>query len=50
MHEFRHHQLHSGSKHGPLVRSRSQAIAIALSEQRRYAQKRHLSVPRRSQR
>ena len=35
MHEFKHHTLHSGSKRGPLVRSRRQAIAIALSEQRR---------------
>jgi hypothetical protein len=34
MHEFKHRQLHSGSKRGPLVRSRRQAIAIALSEQR----------------
>jgi hypothetical protein len=36
MSEFKHHQLHSGSKHGPLVGSRKQAIAIALSEARRY--------------
>jgi len=35
MHEFKHGQLHSGSKKGPLVRSRAQAIAIGLSEQRR---------------
>lgn len=35
MHEFKHHQLHSGSPTGPLVRSRRQAVAIALSEQRR---------------
>jgi hypothetical protein len=34
MHEFKHGELHSGSKQGPLVQSRPQAIAIALSEQR----------------
>jgi hypothetical protein len=32
MHEFKHGELHSGSKHGPVVHSRDQAIAIALSE------------------
>jgi len=36
MSEFKHHQLHSGSKRGPLVNNRRQAIAIALSEARRY--------------
>lgn len=35
MHEYKHGQLHSGSKHGPRVTSRKQAIAIALSEARR---------------
>lgn len=35
MHEFKHGELHSGSKHGPKVKSRPQAIAIALSEQRK---------------
>lgn len=35
MHEFKHGTLHSGSSHGPKVTSRKQAIAIALSEQRR---------------
>lgn len=34
MHEFKHGQLHSGSKHGPVVKNRKQAIAIGLSEQR----------------
>jgi hypothetical protein len=34
MHEFKHRKLRSGSKQGPVVRSRAQAIAIALSEQR----------------
>lgn len=32
LHEFKHHTLHSGSKQGPKVTSRKQAIAIALSE------------------
>jgi hypothetical protein len=32
MHEFKAHSLHSG-KGGPVVTSRKQAIAIALSEQ-----------------
>lgn len=34
MKEFAAGKLHSGSKKGPQVRSRSQAIAIGLSEQR----------------
>jgi len=34
MHEFKHGQLHSGSSKGPVVKSRQQAIAIGLSEQR----------------
>jgi hypothetical protein len=32
MHEFKKGTLHSGSKKGPLVRRREQAIAIAMSE------------------
>jgi len=32
MHEFKTGKLHSGSKKGPKVTSRKQAIAIALSE------------------
>ena len=32
MGEFKRGQLHSGSKTGPKVKSRKQAIAIALSE------------------
>jgi hypothetical protein len=32
MHEFKHGKLHSGSKKGPQVKSRKQAIAIAMSE------------------
>ncbi len=32
MHEFKEGKLHSGSKKGPEVTSRKQAIAIAMSE------------------
>lgn len=32
MHKFKHGQLHSGSKKGPIVKNRRQAIAIGLSE------------------
>ena len=32
MHEFKHGTLHSGSSKGPTVKSRKQAIAIAMSE------------------
>lgn len=32
MHKFKEGTLHSGSKHGPKVKSRKQAIAIAMSE------------------
>ena len=35
MHEFKHGRLHSGSKRGPKVRNRQQAIAIMLSERRK---------------
>jgi len=35
MGEFKRGSLHSGSKTGPKVKSRKQAIAIALSEGRR---------------
>lgn len=34
MHEFKAGRLHSGSKHGPIVKNRKQAIAIMLSEKR----------------
>lgn len=34
MHEFKHGTLHSGSKSGPKVKSRDQAVAIAMSESR----------------
>jgi hypothetical protein len=39
MHEFKGGELHSGSKHGPLVKSRAQAIAIGLSEARAAGEK-----------
>jgi hypothetical protein len=32
MHKYKHGTLHSGSKSGPKVTDRQQAIAIALSE------------------
>ena len=32
MHEFKTGALHTGSKKGPVVKNRKQAIAIALSE------------------
>ena len=35
MHEYKEGKLHSGTKKGPKVGSRSQAIAIALSEQKK---------------
>ncbi len=34
MHKYKHGQLHSGSKGGPKVKNRKQAIAIMLSEKR----------------
>jgi len=35
MKEYDEDKLHSGSKHGPKVKSRKQAIAIGLSEARK---------------
>jgi len=35
MHEFKKGTLHSGSKEGPKVKSREQAVAIALSQARK---------------
>jgi hypothetical protein len=32
LHKFKEGELHSGSKKGPVVRNRKQAIAIAMSE------------------
>lgn len=39
MHEFKEGALHSGSKKGPKVKNRKQAIAIAMSEARRSKKK-----------
>lgn len=39
MREFKDKALHSGSKKGPIVKKRSQAIAIALSEARKAGKK-----------
>lgn len=39
MHEFKAGKLHSGSKKGPKVKSRKQAIAIAISEQKKVPKK-----------
>lgn len=35
MHEFKHGELRSGSKRGPRVKSRAQAVAIALNQSRK---------------
>ena len=35
MHEFKEGSLHSGSKKGPVVTNKKQAIAIAISEKKR---------------
>jgi hypothetical protein len=35
MREFKEGKLHSGSKHGPVVTSREQALAIAFAEERK---------------
>lgn len=35
MHKWKAGKLHSGSKKGPVVKSQKQAIAIALSEERK---------------
>jgi hypothetical protein len=39
LHEFKEGELHSGSKHGPKVTSKPQAVAIALSEARKQGAK-----------
>lgn len=35
MHKFKHGKLHSGSKKGPVVKNRKQALAIMLSEKKK---------------
>jgi hypothetical protein len=39
MHEFKHGELHSGSKKGPVVNNPKQAVAIGLSEARKSGEK-----------
>jgi len=39
MHEYAEGKLHSGSKKGPIVSNRKQAVAIALSEARKSGSK-----------
>lgn len=39
MHEYKEGELHSGSKKGPMVQNKKQAIAIALSEARKAGEK-----------
>lgn len=39
MHEYKAGTLHSGSKKGPVVHNRKQAIAIGLSEERKAGHK-----------
>lgn len=39
MGEFKMGKLHSGSKSGPMVKNRKQAIAIGLSEARKAGEK-----------
>lgn len=39
MHEYKEGELHSGSKKGPKVKSRKQAIAIAMSESKQAKKK-----------
>lgn len=39
MREYKHGELHSGSKKGPVVHNPKQAIAIALSEARKVSRK-----------
>ena len=39
MHEYKEGELHSGSKHGPAVKNKKQAIAIAMSEAKKVGKK-----------
>ncbi len=42
--EYESGELHSGSKNGPVVKNRKQAIAIGLSEQRKAASSDHAAM------
>ena len=45
MHKWKQGSLHSGSSKGPVVKNQKQAIAIALSEQRKsQGQKEHPAI------
>lgn len=46
MHEFKEGKLHSGSKKGPEVKNRKQAVAIALSEARKKGEKVSPKLPK----
>lgn len=46
MHEWKAGMLHSGSKHGPIVKKQKQALAIAFSEQRKESPARRLARAR----
>lgn len=52
MREYSAGQLHSGASSGPVVTSRKQAVAIAMSEQRQMAHPiknlKHFAHPKRS--
>lgn len=39
LHEYKEGDLHSGSKKGPRVKSKKQAVAIAISEARKAGSK-----------
>jgi hypothetical protein len=47
MHKWKHGQLHSGSKGGPLVKNRKQAIAIMMSEKRNEDETGSADLPKR---
>lgn len=48
MHKWKSGELHSGSKHGPVVKNRKQAIAIMLSEKRNEEETGSADRPQRS--
>ncbi len=47
MHEFKRGELHSGSKTGPRVKIRKQAVAIAMSEAGKSRRKTGRNKPKR---